>query len=66
MYGQCIQLVLAFGLRVNIYAYDFLVGEFILTHHRIKFPQKTGIYSIDHGKEMIWERHVKTYIKRKI
>jgi len=62
LYGSSTILVYSTGNGVNGFTYDPLIGEFILTHKQIKFPQTPKCYSVNESYWNIWSDKVKNYI----
>jgi fructose-1,6-bisphosphatase I len=62
MYGASAQLVLTMkGGDVNGFTLDNALGEFILTHPKLRIPKKRGIYSVNEGNSLYWEDPIKEY-----
>ncbi|KAJ3111549.1 hypothetical protein HDU96_005610 [Phlyctochytrium bullatum] len=61
MYGSCTMLVLTTGTDVNGYTLDPNIGEFVLTHPKMKLGKKK-IYSINEGNAHTFEEPVKQYL----
>lgn len=55
MYGSSTVLILSTGNGVNGYTLDSSIGEFILTHPKIRTPKKGKIYSVNEGNTQFWD-----------
>eukprot|EP00949_MAST-11_sp_MAST-11-sp1_P003488 g3488.t1 len=63
MYGSSTQLVLTTGDGVNGFTLDPSVGEFILTHPRIRIPEKPKtVYSINEGNSRYWDEPTSAFV----
>ena len=63
MYGASAQLVITMrGSTVNGFTLDASLGEFILTHPRMRIPPRQAIYSVNEGNAFYWEDRVKAYV----
>ncbi|KAF8939026.1 Fructose-1,6-bisphosphatase [Dissophora ornata] len=54
-YGSCSTLVMTTGNGVNGYTLDTEIGEFILTHPKIKIPSRGKIYAVNEGNSKYWD-----------
>lgn len=63
MYGSSCTLVLSTGTGVNGFTLDPSLGEFILTHPKIKIPQKGKIYSVNEGNAKNWDEPTRKYVE---
>lgn len=62
MYGASAQLVITMkGGTVNGFTLDNALGEFILTHPDMRMPKKRGIYSVNEGNSLYWEKKTIDY-----
>ncbi|KAL9593645.1 MAG: hypothetical protein Q9179_005769 [Wetmoreana sp. 5 TL-2023] len=62
MYGASAQLVLTMrNGSVNGFTMDNALGEFILTHPKMRLPKTRAIYSVNEGNSLYWEEPVKEY-----
>ena len=55
-------MVIANDAGVNGYTLDPNLGEFILTHPRMKIPNKGNQYSINEGNSIYWYKPIEEYI----
>ncbi|KAK6038982.1 fructose-1,6-bisphosphatase, partial [Cooperia oncophora] len=65
LYGSATMVVLCTGRHVNGFMLDPSIGEFILTHPKMKIPEKGKIYSVNEGYERFFPRALKEYIHSK-
>ncbi|PHH73958.1 hypothetical protein CDD83_4642 [Cordyceps sp. RAO-2017] len=65
MYGASAQLVLTVGPggSVDGFTLDNGVGEFILTHPRMRIPRARAIYSVNEGNELYWDDATRAYFR---
>jgi len=63
MYSSACMLVISLGKDVWGFTLDPTIGEFVLTHPRIQIPRTGNIYSINEGKELLWNRAVSEWVK---
>jgi len=61
IYGPSTMLVYTTGDGVHGFTLDPAVGEFLLSHPHIKFPEKPKYYSVNQGYEKYWTEGVKKY-----
>lgn len=64
LYGGQTILVVTLGHGVYGFTLDPSSGEFILTHPKIKIPQRGTVYSFNEGNSEKWDPRVAEYIKR--
>jgi fructose-1,6-bisphosphatase I len=62
VYGNATQLILAFNGEVNGYTQGDTLGDFILTHPKIKTKERFNVYSINEGNEKKWHQATKEYV----
>ncbi|CAJ0928093.1 unnamed protein product, partial [Mesorhabditis belari] len=62
LYGSATMVVLSTGHGVNGFMLDPSIGEFILTHPRMRVPEKGKIYSINEGYAKHWSNGLTQYI----
>ncbi len=62
LYGPTTMLVLTTGNGVNGFTLDRGVGEFILTHPRMRIAEDTSEFSINPSHERFWEPPIKRYV----
>lgn len=62
LYGSSTVLMYTTGNGVNGFTYDPLIGEFILTHRQIKFPEKPKCYSVNESYWGLWDDKTKDYV----
>jgi len=63
IYGSSTMLVYTTGNGVNGFTLDPSIGEFCLSHHKIKTPEAGRIYSINEGNYSKFPVGVKKYLK---
>ncbi len=62
IYGSSAMLVYSTGQGVHGFTLDPSVGEFILSHHDIKIPEKGKIYSANEGYYNRWSEAVRKFV----
>jgi len=62
IYGPATMLVFTLGDGVHGFTLDREIGEFILTHPRLRIPANTGEFAINASNQRFWEPPVKRYI----
>jgi fructose-1,6-bisphosphatase I len=65
VYGSSTQLITCIDKIVNGYTLDPSLGEFILTHPKIKIPESNPIYSINEGNSVLWDKAITEYVLSK-
>ncbi|KAE9416229.1 hypothetical protein Angca_003526, partial [Angiostrongylus cantonensis] len=65
LYGSATMIVLSTGRGVNGFMLDPSIGEFILTHPKMRIPEEGRIYSVNEGYERDWPKAVKEYVHHK-
>ncbi|ODV94898.1 hypothetical protein PACTADRAFT_50748 [Pachysolen tannophilus NRRL Y-2460] len=63
MYGASAHLMLTTGNGVNGFTLDTNLGEFILTHPKLKIPKTRAIYSINEGNSHYWDPKTVAFIE---
>lgn len=63
IYGSSTMLVYTSGYGVNGFTLDPSIGEFLLSHRDMKYPNKCGIYSINEGNYRKFFNGVKQYLR---
>jgi len=63
LYGSSTMLVFTTGHGVNGFTLDPSIGEFLLSHPDIKYPEKCNIYSINEGNYRKLYEGVKQYLR---
>jgi fructose-1,6-bisphosphatase I len=61
IYGASTMLVYSTGQGVHGFTLDPSVGEFLLSHPNIQFPNKPKYYSTNQGYELYWSEGVRRY-----
>jgi fructose-1,6-bisphosphatase I len=61
IYGPSTMLVYSTGTGVHGFTLDPGVGEFLLSHPDIKFPEKPKYYSVNQGYEKFWSEGMRRY-----
>jgi fructose-1,6-bisphosphatase I len=62
IYGSSNMLVYSTGEQVDGFTYDPGVGEFFLSHPKIRIPQRGGIYSINEGNYHNWSEGTQKWV----
>ncbi|XOV92687.1 MAG: class 1 fructose-bisphosphatase [Bacteroidota bacterium] len=62
IYGSSTMFVYTTGYGVNGFSLDVTLGEFILTHPEITFPEKPLYYSINEGLSFQFDQNIKDFI----
>ena len=62
LYGPTTMLVLTVGDGVNGFTLDPILGEFMLTHPKLKIPEDTQEFAINASNARFWEAPVKRYV----
>jgi len=62
LYGPTTMLVLSVGDGVNGFTLDPNLGEFMLTHPKLKIPEDTQEFAINASNSRFWESPVKRYV----
>ena len=62
MYGSSTMLVYTTGTGVHCFTYEPSIGEFLLSAHDIRIPERGHIYSANEGNYCNWHVGVKRYI----
>ena len=62
LYGPTTMLVLTVGDGVNGFTLDPNLGEFMLTHPKLRIPQDTQEFAINASNARFWEAPVKRYV----
>jgi fructose-1,6-bisphosphatase I len=61
LYGPSTMMVYSAGNGVHGFTLDPSVGEFLLSHPDIEFPQEPRFYSVNQGYERYWAREIQEY-----
>jgi len=62
VYGSSNMLVYSTGDQVDGFTYDPGVGEFFLSHPKIRIPTRGGIYSINEGNYHSWDTGIRNWV----
>jgi len=62
LYGPSSMMVFTTGDGVHGFTYDPSIGEFILTHPNMMFPEKPYCYSINESYWNFWHEEVKEFV----
>lgn len=62
LYGSACNLVLTIGGCVYGFTLDSSLGEFVLTHPKIRVPPSGNIYSINEGNSKFWDAGMANYV----
>ncbi len=63
LYGSSTVLVYTTGNGVNVFTYDHLIGEFLLTFEKIKIPDFGYYYSCNESNSLKWNEKIQEYIR---
>lgn len=63
LYGSSTMLLYTTGHGVNVFTYDPIVGEFLLTYKNVKIPKRGYYYSCNEGNYSFWSNEVRQYIE---
>lgn len=63
VYGSSTMMVYSTGQGVHGFTLDPSVGEFLLSHESIRFPENPLYYSVNQGNEKYWTPGVRRYVK---
>lgn len=65
LYGSSCMLVLCIGDNPpSVFTLDPSLGEFLLTQSCVRVPERGGIYSINEGNAVLWDKGTAEYIAR--
>lgn len=62
LFGSSTMLVYTTGFGVNGFTYDHSLGEFYLSHPKMRFPEDGNIYSINESHYFKYEEHIQHYL----
>ena len=62
LYGSSTMLVYTAGQGVHGFTLDQSLGEFLLSHPDMKIKSKGGIYSINEGNYLYWDKNTQAYV----
>ncbi|MFZ1865032.1 MAG: class 1 fructose-bisphosphatase [Polyangiales bacterium] len=62
IYGSSNMLVYSTGEQVDGFTYDPGVGEFFLSHPKIRIPERGDIYSINEGNYHNWDERIQKWV----
>ncbi|WP_245713825.1 class 1 fructose-bisphosphatase [Nocardia vaccinii] len=62
LYGPATMLVLTTGDGVDGFTLDREIGAFVLTHPRMRIPERTSGFAINAANERFWARPVRRYV----
>ena len=63
-YDAATMLVLTTGHGVNGFTLDPTLGEFVLTHRRIRIPAVSSIYSLNEANSLSYDPPIQTYLQQ--
>jgi len=63
IYGSSTMLVYTVGRGVHGFTLDPSVGEFLLSHHDIKMPERGAIYSVNEGNFPFWCEETRNWVR---
>ena len=61
-YGSATTLVYTSGHGVDVFTYDQTIGDFLLTHEKVRMPKQGKIYSVNEGNYGLWSDGMKRYV----
>lgn len=61
-YGSATTLVYTSGHGVDVFTYDQTIGDFLLTHEKVRMPKQGKIYSVNEGNYSLWSDGMKRYV----
>ena len=61
IYGTSTMLVYSAGQGVHGFTLDPEIGEFLLTHENMRFPEDPAYYSLNYGAYRLWEPDVQKF-----
>ncbi len=64
VYGSSTMLVYSTGQGVHGLTLDPEIGEFLLTHPNMKFPEKCGIYSVNEAYYSRWSPEMQQFVDK--
>lgn len=62
LYGSSTMLVYSTGQGVHGFTLDPEIGEFLLSHENMRFPENPQYYSVNHANQQRWEPGVANFI----
>jgi len=62
LYGSSTMLVFSSGYGVHGFTLDPSIGEFLLSHPHLRFPDKSSVYSINEAYSPRWSEELRGYI----
>ena len=62
LYGASTMLVYSTGQGVHGFTLDPDIGEFLLSHENMRFPEPPAYYSVNHAYQNRWEQPVRDYV----
>ena len=63
IYGPSTMLVVTVGTGAHAFTLDPALGEFFLTHHKLRIPDATSEFAINASNNRFWEPAVKRYVE---
>ncbi len=63
IYGSSTDMVYSTGQGVHVFTLDPSVGEFLLSYHNIRIPEKPKYYSVNQGYQPYWHSGVQEFTK---
>lgn len=64
IYGPATMIVLSTGHGVHGFTLDPSIGEFLLTHRRMRVPRTGKIYSLNEGNLFNWDEPTREFVRR--
>jgi fructose-1,6-bisphosphatase I len=62
-YGSATNLVYTSGNGVDVFTYDQTIGDFLLTHEKVRIPERGKYYSVNEGNYQKWDKRLQQYIE---
>jgi len=62
IYGPSTMLIYTTGNGVHGFTLDPSVGEFLLSHEKIRIPEQGNIYSVNEGNYEYWDRGMQRFV----
>lgn len=62
LYGSSTMLVYSTGQGVHGFTLDPNIGEFLLSHKDMRFPEPPKYYSVNHAYQNRWDQSVRDYV----
>lgn len=63
VYGSSTMLVYSTGNGVHGFTLDPVIGEFLLSHPNMRFPEQPQYYSVNQGNQFYWDKSMDGFMK---